>query len=109
MSGAGDEVILQPGSGTGNSSMKPSGRHLTPAKAARDRPGWCGIWQMPDTSMTARPSPGAVEATHGERFATRAEMRQTVFEYIEVDYNRARRHSANGFISPEAFEPLKVA
>ena len=50
-----------------------------------------------------------VEAIHGERFATREEMRQTVFEYIEVDYNRTRRHSANGFISPEAFEALEVA
>lgn len=41
-----------------------------------------------------------VEAIHGERFDTREEMRQTVFEYIEVDYNRNRRHSANGWISP---------
>jgi len=30
----------------------------------------------------------------------------TVFEYIEVDYNRNRRHSANGCISPMAFEAL---
>lgn len=50
-----------------------------------------------------------VEAIHGELFATREEMRQTVFEYIEVDYNRTRRHSANGFISPVAFEAQKVA
>jgi len=50
-----------------------------------------------------------VEAIHGERFGTREEMRQTVFEYIEVDYNRTRRHSFNGFISPEAFEAYKVA
>jgi transposase InsO family protein len=50
-----------------------------------------------------------VEATHGERFMTREEMRQAVFEYIEVDYNRARRHSANGYISPEAFEAKQVA
>ena len=50
-----------------------------------------------------------VEAIHGERFATREEMRQTVFEYIEVDYNRTRRHSANGYISPEAFEAQRVA
>jgi transposase InsO family protein len=50
-----------------------------------------------------------VEAIHGERFATRDEMRKTVFEYIEVDYNRNRRHSANGFISPEAFEAKNVA
>lgn len=50
-----------------------------------------------------------VEAIHGERFVTREEMRQTVFQYIEVDYNRTRRHSANGFISPEAFEAKNVA
>lgn len=50
-----------------------------------------------------------VEAIHGERFSTRMEMRQTVFEYIEVDYNRTRRHSANGYISPEVFEAQQVA
>jgi putative transposase len=50
-----------------------------------------------------------VEAIHGEKFATREEMRHTIFEYIEVDYNRTRRHSANGFISPEAFEAQQVA
>ena len=50
-----------------------------------------------------------VEVIHGDRFATREKMRQTVFEYIEVDYNRTRRHSANGYISPEAFEAQRVA
>jgi transposase InsO family protein len=50
-----------------------------------------------------------VEVVHGERFSTRELMRQTVFEYIEVDYNRTRRHSANGYISPEAFEAQQVA
>lgn len=50
-----------------------------------------------------------VEMIHGERFATRAAMREAVFEYIEVDYNRNRRHSANGYVSPEAFEAQKVA
>jgi transposase InsO family protein len=50
-----------------------------------------------------------VEAIHGERIETREEMRRVVFEYIEVDYNRTRRHSANGNISPEAFEAKRVA
>jgi len=50
-----------------------------------------------------------VEIIHGERFATREQMRQTVFEYIEIDYNRNRRHSANGYISPAAFEAQQVA
>ncbi|HDF8515667.1 TPA: IS3 family transposase, partial [Vibrio parahaemolyticus] len=40
---------------------------------------------------------------------TRDEMRQTVFEYIEVDYNRTRRHSTLGYLSPVNFEQKNVA
>ena len=50
-----------------------------------------------------------VEAIHGERFQTREQMRRVVFEYIEVDYNRTRRHSANGNISPAMFEAKHAA
>lgn len=50
-----------------------------------------------------------VELVHGERFETRHAMRQVVFEYIEVDYNRTRRHSANGYISPLAYENKMIA
>jgi len=50
-----------------------------------------------------------VEIIHGEHFASRAEMRETVFEYIEIDYNRNRRHSTIGNISPEAFEAQLAA
>ena len=50
-----------------------------------------------------------VELIHGERFSKRSQMRQAVFEYIEVDYNRHRRHSTVGMISPDAFEALNVA
>ena len=50
-----------------------------------------------------------VEMVHGEHFATRESMRRAVFEYIEVDYNRSRRHSANGYISPLAFENKMIA
>ena len=49
-----------------------------------------------------------VAAINGERFPTRQLMRETVFEYIEVDYNRTRRHSANGYLSPQAFEAKQV-
>jgi transposase InsO family protein len=45
-----------------------------------------------------------VECIHGERFMSRVQMRETVFEYIETDYNRQRRHSTLGHVSPEAFE-----
>ena len=39
-----------------------------------------------------------------ERYATREQARLSVFEYIEVFYNRVRRHSSLGYKSPEAFE-----
>lgn len=50
-----------------------------------------------------------VECIHGERFASREIMRTTVFNYIECDYNRWRRHSACGGISPEQFENQTLA
>lgn len=50
-----------------------------------------------------------VEAIHGTRCKTRDEMKRTVFEYIEVDYNRRRRHSAIGYISPMMFETQTLA
>jgi putative transposase len=37
-------------------------------------------------------------------FASRAEDRQAIFEYIEVWYNRQRLHSSLGYLSPAAFE-----
>ena len=37
-------------------------------------------------------------------YATRAEARHRIFNYIEVFYNRVRRHSYLGYLSPEEFE-----
>ena len=50
-----------------------------------------------------------VKAIHGERFATREAIRRQVFEYIELDYNRQRRHSAIWMIRPESFDPPMIA
>ncbi len=50
-----------------------------------------------------------VEAIHGERFLTRSEAKEQVFDYIEVYYNRKRLHSKLGYVSPEAFEAKNVA
>lgn len=43
------------------------------------------------------------ERVYGERFAKRAAMKAMAFEYIEVFYNRKRRHSTLGYKSPEQF------
>ncbi|MCU6243966.1 IS3 family transposase [Enterobacter asburiae] len=50
-----------------------------------------------------------VECIHGERFISREIMRTTVFNYIECDYNRWRRHSACGGLSTEQFENQNLA
>ncbi|MBB7656664.1 IS3 family transposase [Escherichia coli] len=50
-----------------------------------------------------------VECIHGERFSSREIMWATVFNYIECDYNRWRRHSACGGLSPEQFENHNLA
>lgn len=39
-------------------------------------------------------------------FPSRAAARKALFEYIEIWYNRQRRHSALGYLSPSAFELL---
>ena len=39
-----------------------------------------------------------------EKFKTRAEARQSIFEWIEVFYNRQRLHSSLGFLSPVDYE-----
>jgi transposase InsO family protein len=44
------------------------------------------------------------ELMQGRTFATRAEARLAIFEYIEVFYNRERLHSALGYRSPVDYE-----
>ena len=44
------------------------------------------------------------ELVHRMRYRTRDEARTSVFEWIECWYNRQRRHSSLGYLSPEAFE-----
>lgn len=44
------------------------------------------------------------ELIHQERYATRAQLQSAVFEWIEVFYNRQRRHSTLGYRSPAQFE-----
>ena len=47
-----------------------------------------------------------VELIFAEKFTTLEEARSSIFEYIEIFYNRQRRHSAIGYVSPMQFEQL---
>jgi putative transposase len=46
------------------------------------------------------------ELVHREDYQTRAEAKASIFEYIEVFYNRQRRHSSLGYQSPADYELL---
>jgi putative transposase len=49
------------------------------------------------------------ELTHHERYETRKQARQSVFEYIEVFYNRERMHSSLGYLSPAEYKNQRLA
>ena len=43
------------------------------------------------------------ELVYHHRYWTRAQARNSIFEYIEVFYNRIRKHSALGYLSPDQY------
>lgn len=45
-----------------------------------------------------------VELVYAEQFKNFEQAKLLIFEYIEVFYNRIRRHSANNYVSPIQFE-----
>jgi transposase InsO family protein len=49
------------------------------------------------------------ELVHDAGFATRAEARAAIVEYIEVFYNTKRRHSSLGYVSPAEYERTEKA
>ncbi len=50
-----------------------------------------------------------VEQVHHDDYHTRDEARSVIFDYIEVFYNRQRKHSSIGYKSPINFENKMVA
>ncbi len=45
-----------------------------------------------------------LELVYQVQWRTRAEVRTAIFEYLELFYNRRRRHSSLGYLSPVEFE-----
>lgn len=50
-----------------------------------------------------------VELCHARSYHTRQEARAEIFDYIEVFYNRQRRHSSLGYLTPVEFEQMAIA
>lgn len=48
------------------------------------------------------------EEVYFQKYKTRNEAKKSIFRYIEVFYNRIRRHSYLGYKSPENYERLRV-
>jgi putative transposase len=44
------------------------------------------------------------ECVYHERYLTRDEANKSIFDYIELFYNRQRRHSYLGYKTPEQYE-----
>lgn len=49
------------------------------------------------------------EELYNHKFKTREEAKSCIFEYIEVFYNRTRKHSFLGYLNPVKFEKSKCA
>ncbi len=49
------------------------------------------------------------ELIHHRHYATRAQARREIFDYIEVFYNRQRLHSGLGYRSPVQYEAQRLA
>jgi len=50
-----------------------------------------------------------VELIYRHRFMTREEAQKSLFDYIEIYYNRQRRHSALGYLTPAEFAGMGKA
>ncbi len=82
--------------------------------APRLRPGLPTRWAPAATPMTTRSPrrtspPSRRELVRRRRRPARLELQSAVFEYIEAFYNRQRRHSTLGMLSPAAFEQLRLS
>jgi transposase InsO family protein len=67
------------------------------------RPGQCWDNAVSESFFAALKN----ELIYRNVWATRAEARRAIFEYIEVFFNRQRRHSSLGYLSPASYEATR--
>ena len=75
-------------------------RKLLQARGSMSRKGNCRDNSVAESFFATL----KVEFVHETLFRTRAQATREIFEYIEVFYNRVRRHSYLGYVSPMEFE-----
>ena len=64
-----------------------------------------GTWPQERAALTGYPSESffhtlKVEWVDDQQYVTREQARQSIFEYIEVFYNRQRKHSTIDYMTP---------
>jgi len=59
------------------------------------------LGQRADGELLREPEEGV---GHDEDYATREAARASIFESVEAFYNRARRHSTLGYLTPAEYE-----
>lgn len=70
------------------------------AQCSMSRKGCCGDNAVAESFFHTLKT----ELVHHEDYRTRVEARSSIFHYIEAFYNRRRRHSFNGNLSPMNYE-----
>lgn len=75
-------------------------KKLKKVKQSMSRKGNCWDNAVSESFFGALKS----ELVHRGSFKTRKEAEMSVFDYIEIFYNRTRLHSALGYVSPAEFE-----
>ena len=79
-------------------------------KQARVRPSMGSVGDCYDNAMCESFfATLECELLEQHRFTSQAEARMAVFDFIEMFYNRTRRHSHLGGVSPEIFEAASMA
>jgi transposase InsO family protein len=63
---------------------------------------------MSDSGAPQGPTTPKKELIHRRSWPDKDELRTEVFDYIEVFYNRQRRHRSLGQLSPAQFEDRRV-
>ncbi len=69
-------------------------------QCSMSRPGNCWDHAVVDSCFATLKT----ELLHGPQYLTRKTAKAEIFEYLETLYNRARRHSTLGYLSPVEFE-----